>query len=137
MNDEYILEKAISIHKKMWPLFTYVYDKDQYMQEEHWTSHAQAVNENRGFRDDCDGYACTAAELLVEAGIPRENIKLVYCKTETGEGHLVCGVSSDSTTYIIENRFSVVYDWKRKTNYQWIYFMELSEPGTWNKITNG
>ena len=128
-------ELAESIHAKMWPLFVYVHDQKQYNIPDHWTSHAAAVNGNVPFEDDCDGYACTAAELLAQAGIPKELILLVYCQTETGEAHLVCGVSDLDDTYIIDNRYSYIYSWTSKPSYKWIVFNQLSEPQIWKKIT--
>jgi len=137
MNNVEIFRIAMDVQKRIAPLFIYTPDSKQYNQEEHWTSHAKAVKANLLFKDDCDGYAATAAELLVEAGIPKESIKLIYCKTETGEAHLVCGVSSDTNTYIIENRYHAIYEWKQKHGYKWMYFMSLARPGEWNKVTNG
>lgn len=127
-------ELAESIHAKMWRLFIYVTDMKQYDMPEHWTSHAAAVNANQRFEDDCDGYACTAAELLVQAGVPKDKIKLIYCETETGEKHLVCGVSDDEDTYIIDNRYRLVYAWTTMKTYRWLYFTRLSESGMWRKI---
>jgi predicted transglutaminase-like cysteine proteinase len=129
-------EIAIAIQSKVFSLFDYVHDIDNYMMMEHWTSHAAAVNEGKRFRDDCDGFAMTCCELLIEAGVPRENILFIICKTETGEGHAVCGVHIDDTTYILENRYREIYDWKNRQSYQWIYKMNFAEPGVWRKITN-
>ena len=30
---------------------------------------------------------------------------MIYCVTEEGEDHLVCGVAIDGKTYILENRY--------------------------------
>jgi len=136
MNSEEVFKIATNIQRRMMPLFIYTTDEKQYNQKEHWTSHANKVKANLLFKDDCDGYAATAAELLIEQGISRNNIKLIYCTTETGEAHLVCGVSSDTDTYIIENRYHAVYEWRSKFGYKWLFFMALDKPGEWNKIIN-
>lgn len=123
------------LQEKVFRLFSYRFDEHQYMVEEHWTSHADAVENNEVFTDDCDGYACTMAELLLRNGVPASDIKLIYCITETGEAHLVCGVDSLDDTYIAENRFRRVYPWQSKPGYQWKYMMTLDDKGVWKKIT--
>lgn len=127
---------AKQIHAKVFSLFDYVHDIDNYMMEEHWTSHAAAVNEGKRFKDDCDGFAFTCCELLIEAGVPREDILFIICKTETGEGHAVCGLHEGDVTFILENRYRQVYDWETRTNYQWMFYMNMDKLGVWHKITN-
>lgn len=136
MDDIEIINICNSIQRKCWELFIYVHDNKQYMVEEHWKSHADLVEQGKRFRDDCDGYALTCAELLIKAGVPRDRVIAVYCVTETGEAHLVCGVNTETTTYILENRYENVYDWKARPRYQWILFMNFNEPGTWRKVVN-
>lgn len=134
MNSTEILQICSDVHSKCWRLFDYVHDIKQYMVEEHWTSHADKVEQGRVFRDDCDGFALTCAELVIKAGVPRDKVIACYCITETGEAHLVCGVNLDNTTVILENRYDSVYDWESKPKYQWILFMNFSEPGVWRRV---
>lgn len=135
-------EQVDKIQAKVWKNFTYVLDKKNYMVSEHWTSHADEVEENKGFKDDCDGFALTSAELLIRDGVSKDDVMVCYVKCETGEAHLVCGCTIQTDkgkkTYILENRYKKAYDWEdRKTGadaYEWIYFMKFSEPGKWRKI---
>jgi predicted transglutaminase-like cysteine proteinase len=136
MTDEELLELCKETQAKCWGLFNYVHDDKQYMMEEHWTSHADEVNEGKEFTDDCDGFALTCAELLMQAGVPKDKLSAVYCVTETGEGHLVTGVVVGDKTIIMENRFKKVYDWNHNPGYTWILFMKFSEAGTWRKVEN-
>ena len=131
------IEVAKSIHRKVWKCFNYVSDERQYNVPEHWTSHAKEVNEGKLFSDDCDGFAFTCCELLIESGVDRSNILFIVCETETGEGHAVCGFTDGETTWILENRYDHVYDWNKRSGYKWFYFMNFATPGTWHKITNG
>ena len=123
------------LHETVFRLFTYRFDKHNYLVEEHWTSHADAVERGEGFVDDCDGYACTTAELLLRRGVSAEDVKLIYCITETGEAHLVCGVDTVETTWIAENRYNYVYDWNKRSGYRWMYFMRLDDKGVWRKVS--
>lgn len=134
MNDLEIHNTALNIQAKCWKLFLYVPDEINYLKEEHWASHAEEVNQNKTFEDDCDGFALTCAELLIEAGVPRDKVSVVYCVTETNEGHLVCGVETNNTTMILDNRYRKVYDWQERNDYDWILFMKFSERGVWRKV---
>ena len=49
-------EIANKVHALVESKFTYIHDDKQYMQAEHWTSHADAVLADEGFSDDCDGF---------------------------------------------------------------------------------
>lgn len=132
-----MIKTAISIHRKVWGLFNYVHDDKQYNVPEHWQSHAKAVNEGKQFYDDCDGFAMTCCELMMEAGVPKQNVLFVICTTETGEGHAVAGITINDKTYILENRFPRVYDWEDRKEYKWQYFMTFDQPGKWKEIMNG
>ena len=128
-------KKAENIQKEVWKHFKYVPDIKQYMMEEHWTSHADEVEAGLDFSDDCDGFACTCAELLIRRGFKLEDVGIIYCTTETGEDHLVCGVDIEGITYILENRFRYIYDWKERKRYTWHYYMKFDNKGMWLKIT--
>lgn len=124
------------IHKKVHKLFTYVPDEKNYKLTEHWTSHSDDVNANRKFSDDCDGFALTCAELLIEAHVPRKDVYAIVCKTETGEGHLVCGAYDNKTdsVWILENRYDKMYRRDKKSSYDWLFWMDFSDPGQWHKF---
>jgi predicted transglutaminase-like cysteine proteinase len=131
-----------AIQKKVWDKFTYIPDKKNYMQTEHWTSHADKVENDEKFKDDCDGFALTCAELLIKGGISKDNVMICYVICENDEAHLVCGCTIETEagkkTYILENRHKQIYNWDdRKSGpkaYKWLYFMKFSKPGKWRKI---
>lgn len=128
------LNKVKDIHNKVTKLFTYVFDKKQYLKEEHWTSHADDVNEGKPFSDDCDGFALTCCELLIQEGFERSIVKAIICDTETGESHLVCGIDLEGTTYILDNRYDYVFDWSKKKDYTWRYYKVFSEMDKWFRV---
>lgn len=53
----------------LFSLFVYVSDWDQYGVEDDWRSHVETVKQGKVFRDDCDGFALTAVDLLKEIKI--------------------------------------------------------------------
>lgn len=130
------LEDLTEMHRKVHKLFFYQHDDKNYGVMEDWRSHAKAVNENKQFIDDCDGFAFTMCELMIEQGYPRDKVMFIVCKTETGESHAVSGCEIDGVTYIAENRYKYVYDWNSKPGYEWLYYMKFDEPGQWFKVTN-
>ena len=67
----------------------------------HWTSHADEID--GVWRDDCDGFACTAAELLIRRGVEPEKVSLIVCQLPAGR-HAVCGVMEvENDPYILDN----------------------------------
>ncbi len=116
--------------------FIYTPDGEQYGVRDDWRSHAGEIGEP--WRDDCDGFACTAAELMIDRGVPKEDVRLILCITETGIAHLVCGVDVDgdlNATLILDNRQRTVWSWT-DIGYRWKKSMRISEPGTWRKYGN-
>ena len=111
--------------------FIYTPDREQFNLRDYWASHAEEVEQGVVWKDDCDGFAITCAELLAKAGY--DKVSLIYCKTETGDGHLVCGVADNGDTYILDNRQRKVWSWSL-IKYQWVSQMLISDPGTWREI---
>ena len=127
-------EQLQDLHRKVFKLFNYKHDIKNYQIIEDWRSHADAVNESKEFTDDCDGFAMTMCELLIEAGVPKEDVMFIVCETETGESHAAAGCTIDGETYVTENRYKQIYNWNDRKGYKWKYFMKFSEPGQWYKV---
>ena len=115
--------------------FEYTSDMDNFGKREDWREHLDEVNDGSGWKDDCDGFALTCAMKLSEAGIPDEAIRIMYCKTETGGGHLVAAVDLEDDTLILDNRQRYLVSAAELPRYEFISGMRLSEAGTWRKIT--
>ena len=94
----------------------YVSDEEKHGLREHW---------ELGLEGDCEDFALWCRrELRDRYGIESD---LVFCRTETGTGHLVVSVDS----WILDNRHRWV---KRRDDlpYEWI---KLGKPnGTWYEI---
>jgi predicted transglutaminase-like cysteine proteinase len=106
--------------------FLYTFDHDQFEAPEHWTSHADAVERGDVFRDDCDGFAMTCAELLIRKGADPERVRIATCWAETGEYHAVCVAYGR----LMDNRYRAPHPWDG-VGYKWHKSMRLSEPGEW------
>lgn len=111
--------------------FRYVSDLEQFGRKEHWRSAVDAVRKKAVWRDDCDGFALTAAQLAVEDyGVPEKDVTLVYC-TVDGAGHLVCFISGKDETWVIDNRSTAVWS-PRQVKYNWISGLTIGE-SRWRK----
>ena len=121
-----IPSSAKSVLKKVQKYFRYKEEK-----QEEWKSHAEEVDAGQYFYDDCDGFALTCAELLSRE--EKEGVSIIICKAQ-GIGHLVCGLTINGDTWILDNNKPYVYHWKEPRDYEWLYFMKLSEPGVWRKV---
>ncbi len=94
----------------------YVTDLEQYQRPEHWQI---------GLVGDCEDFALWCRQELAALGIASD---LVLCRTETGDGHLVCSVGG----HILDNRHKWVMP-RQDLPYEWI---SLGQPdGTWRAIT--
>lgn len=97
---------------------------------EHWTSYADDVDDGVVFRDDCDAFALTCAELLVRAGITTDRVAVVTCTDAKAQGHAVCRVDD----YVLDNQCRGVRHIS-SLPYQWRSSMSLAEPGIWRDLT--
>lgn len=94
----------------------YITDQELHGVPEHW---------DVALIGDCDSFALWCRQALAERGIASD---LVLCRTETGEGHLVCSVGG----HILDNRHKWVMP-RQDLPYEWI---SLGQPdGTWRAIT--
>lgn len=109
--------------------FTWKSDQSTFGQNEHWTSHADAIERGENIQDDCDSFAMTCAELAMRAGISKQDILLATCHVETGEYHAVAFVDK----YVLDNRKRQPVIWT-SLPYQWDRSMRLSELGTWRTM---
>jgi len=103
-----VLDKAHEGHK-------YVKDDVQYRKNEHWII---------GLVGDCEDFALHCRQQLKRKGIESD---LVYCKTETNEGHLVVHVEG----WILDNR----HVWVMRQDDLAYTWLKLGKPdGTWYEI---
>ena len=116
-------------YHKVKNLFIYQTDEEMYQVREDWRSHAESVKKGKIFRDDCDGFSLTCAELLYEQK-RFEDIRLVHCLTETNGSHLVCYCDG----FVLDNRQRTIMDWEL-VPYTWIKSMSLNEIGVWRSMS--
>lgn len=95
---------------------TYVADAQLHGVPEHW---------DIDLVGDCDSFALWCRAELAGQGIAAD---LILCRTETGEGHLVCSVDG----HILDNRHKWVM---RRDDLPYAWLSAGSPDGTWRRIT--
>lgn len=124
---------AESVQRRLHSLFIWTPDEKTFGVREDWRSHYMAYRRGVTIRDDCDGFALTAADALLAAGVPRDRIWLAVCRTETGEGHAVCILAGDTTdkSYVIDNRQRWVSRLTGMRGYRWEAATAYDHPRDW------
>lgn len=108
------------VHKYVRSIFTYVSDQALHETPEFWMSGdsvEQALNAG-GLYGDCDDFALACRRLLWKNGIQN---RLILCKTETNELHLVCeagGVILDNRQQSAVKAQELPYTWIKMSGYQ-------------------
>ncbi|MOA20731.1 hypothetical protein D3C78_1411920 [compost metagenome] len=74
---------------------------------------------------DCDSFSLWCRQELAALGIESD---LIFCRDETGEGHLVCSVDG----WILDNRHKWV---QRRDDLPYIWIGLGKPDGTWLEIT--
>jgi predicted transglutaminase-like cysteine proteinase len=120
-----IFETCAEIHHRVLKGFRYRTDEQMHSLIEHW----QAPTDVDRVIDDCDGFAIACRGLVREQGLES---RLVLCLTETGEGHLVCGVGN----YILDNRQRrvVTRENLERDGYKFLYVSGLEPGDTWFRL---
>lgn len=122
----------------------YASDSTVFGKTEYWKSWKDEIVQGKKpiIRDDCDGFALTMAELLLEKGFKPEDVAICFCAIHQNgskdlEYHLVCKVRNpeDNEWYVMDNNVpkpqkrdrSGGPDW----SFKWISCMYVDKPGEW------
>ena len=87
------VKDAFDVFKRVKDGFTYVSDEENHGTKEDWRFPENVDS----FEGDCDDFAIACRMLLKEKGY---SCRLVFCKTETGGGHLICTIGK----WALDNR---------------------------------
>ena len=123
---------ARKVHRQVKDLFIWTADKEVFGESDHWKSFADEVERGDVFKGDCDDFSLSCSELLIRQGTDPTKIRIAYCKTETGVGHLVCICDG----WVIDNRQRDIIAWD-DLPYEWHKSMRIDEKGIWRSINYG
>jgi len=125
MAEDYIKD-SFKIFDRVKDGFTYIKDLDQHGTQEDWRFPKDFDN----VTGDCDDFAISVRALLKQKG---HECRLVYCKTETGSGHLICAIGK----LALDNRmkFPVELSYLTKTRGYYLISVSGLNPGDpWHNI---
>ena len=124
LTQDELKEIAEDLFQWIYSRFKYGSDWEVYGVPEDWRSCLQALEAGANlFVDYCDGRAATSASKAIKrCGVPPSQVKLIFCLTEDGGSHLVCGIGN----WIIDNRQLRVVHWS-DLQYTWLYKRKMSE----------
>ena len=86
-------------------------DQDQWNKEEVWSFPV-----NKG---DCEDYVLLKRKLLIEQGIPANNLLITVVRQKSGDGHAVLAVRTDRGDFILDNLEGKIKSWE-KTGYRFL-----------------
>ena len=89
--------------------FTYVSDYDQYG-EDRKISFAKEIKEGKSFKGDCDDFAYTVRDLLIQKGYKAVT---VIVRTPPISGSVLHMVVKVDDKYMIDNRYPFVRTWEQ------------------------
>ena len=107
--------------------FSYVSDKEQYGGDRK-VSFAKEVKEGKSFKGDCDDFAYTIRDLLLEKG---HTVQTVIVRTSKISGSIMHMVVKVDNKYMIDNRYPFVRLWNdgvKGSQYKVLTFGELRCP---------
>lgn len=79
---------------------------------------------------DCDDYALTKRQRLLDAGWPSSALRVATARTEEGIGHAVLVVSTIEGDFVLDNRTNVMKPWYA-TRLHWIKIQSQDDPRKW------
>ncbi|NDY73970.1 hypothetical protein DO021_19570 [Desulfobacter hydrogenophilus] len=111
---------------------TYQSDLEHYKKSDHWAIPADGLG-------DCEDYALLKRHLLLEAGWPKEKLRLATCYTETGGYHAVLiailgATWTDETWWVLDNREKLPKSWRMMDHYKWDRMQD--EKGVWRAVVS-
>ena len=117
--------KLAAIFQDVKGRFTYVPDNFQFHKSEYWME-PELLDGN--FKGDCDDFALACRKMVRAAGLPS---RLIYCKTEKGEPHLVLACEG----WILNNLLDfVVSNTELDGRYTWVAMSGFNQGDPWTRI---
>lgn len=110
----------------------YKVDYDLYGVEDFWT-----IMSGRKTAGDCEDYAITKRQRLIDLGVPANDLRLCVCYAPNGEGHAVLTIDIGVVTYVLDNNYDDLktYTYLKDAGYQFIA-RQAATGYNWVRIAN-
>lgn len=103
-------------------------DQEIYGVEERW-AYPRTVG-------DCEDFALLKQKMLMEKGVPLNDLLLTVVLQPNGEGHAVLTVRTDRGDFVLDNMRNKVLLWS-ETEYTYLKRQATDHPGRWVKLQDG
>jgi predicted transglutaminase-like cysteine proteinase len=123
-----IRREIIAINKKVNDSIKPKNDFDMWGIDELWS---YPTNEG-----DCEDYVLLKRKMLLEFGIPANNLLITVVRKPDGEGHAVLTVRARTGDFILDNLIDEIRMWS-KTPYYFLKRQSVDHAGRWVLILNG
>jgi predicted transglutaminase-like cysteine proteinase len=85
---------------------------------------------------DCEDYALLKRRLLIEAGWPRQALRMTVVRDLQGDGHAVLTVATDHGDLVLDNQVPQVLSWQA-TGYRFVKRQSATNPNSWVALETG
>lgn len=113
-------EDLMTVQRDLRHTFNYTPDMELYETAEFWT-----VMKNGDNRGDCEDFALTCRQRLIDMGWDRADLRPACCWTETGGYHAVLVAEIEGDAYVLDNRQYRVRPWEHLP-YKWHKILDKS-----------
>jgi len=79
---------------------------------------------------DCEDYALLKRRLLIDAGWPRQALRMTVVRDLQGDGHAVLTVATDHGDLVLDNQVSEIVPWEA-TGYRFVKRQSATDPNIW------
>jgi predicted transglutaminase-like cysteine proteinase len=82
---------------------------------------------------DCEDFALTKRDHLINMGWSPNALRIAVTKTPAGEGHAVLVVKTDRGDLVLDNRTNTIKGW-RNTDLRWLMIQSGDDPHVWYEL---
>jgi predicted transglutaminase-like cysteine proteinase len=82
---------------------------------------------------DCEDYALTKLNAMVQEGLPESAFRIAIVKTQTGEGHALLVARTSEGDMVLDNLSPKIIAWNT-TNYNWLMIQSTTNKHQWLSI---
>ncbi len=82
---------------------------------------------------DCEDYALTKLNALVQQGLPQSAFRIAIVKTQSGEGHALLVARTSGGDMVLDNLSPKIVSWNT-TNYNWLMIQSTTNKRQWMSI---
>lgn len=120
---------VVAVNNLVNTMITPMTDQEMWGREEVWSYPAGGVG-------DCEDYALEKRRMLMERGVPANNLLMTVVRQKNGAGHAVLTLRTSMGDFILDNLETRVLAWK-DTEYRFLKRQSEKHAGIWVSVEDG